>query len=295
MINEILLLLSEVVLSAYPLLIKLVDASVIFQTGLRMATFTALAAFAALSTGTSVNYAAMLSSETLAVGILNLIHVWTSYTAFDQLTGGNAMALFYTYPVWNILGASAILGESFSKASMPWIGLALLGAIALSQPTTDNWTLVGVVCALLAAITEAGIYLWFKVGAGKDEGKEKKEDEPWTKMIQMYGGSGLLWVLGIVAASFLGFLAKNTFNISGSGLGGILAFNSLVGFVGYAMRFYIVPRVSTIVFSALSFFGIISAYIFDWVFTKQKPNTMQIAGAIAIIVANAVLVTKETA
>lgn len=290
MINEILLLLSEVVLSAYPLLIKLVDASVIFQTGLRMATFTALAAVAALSTGTSVNYAAMLSSETLAVGILNLIHVWTSYTAFDQLTGGNAMALFYTYPVWNILGASAILGESFSKASLPWIGLALLGAVALSQPTTDNWTLVGVVCALLAAITEAGIYLWFKGGSSL-----KEETEPWSKMIQMYGGSGVLWVLGIVAASLLGFLAKNTFNISGPGLGGILAFNSLVGFVGYAMRFYIVPRVSTIVFSALSFFGIISAYIFDWVFTKQKPNTMQIAGAIAIIVANAVLVTKETA
>ena len=292
MINELLLLVSEVVLSTYPLLIKLVDASVILQTGLRMAVFTGLAAVAALSTGTSVNYAAMLGTETLAVGILNLIHVWSSYTAFDQLTGGNAMALFYTYPVWNILGASAILGESFSKASIPWIGLALLGAIALSQPTTDNWTLVGVVCALLAALTESGIYLWFKSG---NQTEEKEDTEPWSKMIQMYGGSGILWAVAIAAASLLGYLAKNTFNLSGPGLGGILAFNSLVGFVGYALRFYIVPRVSTIVFSSLSFFGIISAYIFDWVFTKQKPTMLQIAGAFAIIVANAVLVTRETA
>jgi len=293
MINEILLLVSEVVLSAYPLLIKLVDASVILQTGLRMAVFTILAALAAVLSGTSVNYASMLGTETLSVGILNLIHVWTSYTAFDQLTGGNAMALFYTYPVWNILGASAILGESFSKSSLPWIGLALLGAVALSQPTTTNWTFLGVVCALLAAITEAGIYLWFK--AGNSQKEDKQDKEPWTKMIQMYGGSGILWAVAITAASLLGFLAKHTFNLSIPGLGGILAFNSLVGFVGYALRFYIVPRVSTIVFSALSFFGIISAYLFDWIFTKQKPNTMQIAGAIAIIVANAVLVTRETA
>ena len=296
MINEILLLVSEVVLSAYPLLIKLVDASVIFQTGLRMAVFTALAALAAVSTGTSVNYAAMLGTETLATGLLNLIHVWTSYTAFEQLTGGNAMALFYTYPVWNIVGAAAVFKENISLQSLPWIGLALAGAVALAQPSATNWTLLGVVSALLAAMTEAGIYLWFRSGATKDgKADAHVEKEPWTKMIQMYGGSGILWLVAIAAASLLGYLAKNTFHLSGPGLGGILAFNSLVGFVGYALRFYIVPRVSTIVFSALSFFGIISAYLFDWVFTKQKPNMLQIAGAIAIIVANAVLVTRETA
>jgi drug/metabolite transporter (DMT)-like permease len=114
-------------------------------------------------------------------------------------------------------------------------------------------------------------------------------------MIQMYGGSGVLWVMGIAAMSLLGFLAKNTLAINGDGFGKILAFNSLIGFIGYAMRFYIIPKVSTVVFSALSFFGIISAYVFDWIFTNQKPNMLQIAGAVAIIVANAVLVTRETA
>ena len=48
MINEFLVLASEVVLSAYPLLIKLVDASVVFQVGLRMLSFTVLAIAAAL-------------------------------------------------------------------------------------------------------------------------------------------------------------------------------------------------------------------------------------------------------
>lgn len=288
MLNELLLLLSEVILSAYPMLIKLVDTTVVFQTGLRMAVFTTLAAVAAVATNSPLAIGTLLSTETLATGILNLLHVFTSYTAFDQLTGGNAMALFYTYPIFNVLGAAALLKEPIPLTSVPWIGLALAGAIALAQPTTTNWTLIGVLAALTAAITEVGIYLWFRWH------KEKESNQPWTKMIQMYGSSGILWALGIAAAALLGILAKNTFTISPGGLGSILAFNSLIGFTGYALRFFLIPQVSTIVFAALSFFGIVSAYLFDWIFTQQKPNATQIAGAIAIIVANAVLVTRET-
>ena len=288
MLNELLLLTSEVVLSAYPLLIKLVDASVIFQTGLRMAVYAGLALVAASVTGAPLAAASLLSSESLATGLLNLLHVFTSYTAFEQLAGGNAMALFYTYPVWNILGAAAVLKESLPLTSLPWIGLALAGAVALAQPTTTQWTAIGIVCALMAALTESGIYLWFRMK------KEGESDQPWTKMIQMYGSSGILWGIGIAIMAALGLLAAGTFRITGQGLGSILAFNALVGFVGYALRFYLVPKVSTVIFSALSFFGIISAYAFGWVFSNETPTMVQIAGAIAIIIANTVLVNKET-
>ena len=105
----------------------------------------------------------------------------------------------------------------------------------------------------------------------------------------------MLWAVGIAAAAALGVLAKNTFHITPSSLGGIIAFNSLIGFAGYALRFFLIPQVSTIIFSALSFFGIVSAYLFDWIFTSQKPTAIQIAGALAIIIANTVLVTREIA
>ncbi len=110
----------------------------------------------------------------------------------------------------------------------------------------------------------------------------------------MYGSSGILWLIGIAGAALLGVLAKNTFAITPGGLTNILAFNSLIGFTGYALRFFLVPQVNTVLFSALSFFGIVSAYIFDWIFTQQQPSAIQIAGAISIIIANAVLVTRET-
>ena len=288
MLREALVLLSEIVLSAYPSLIKLVDASVLFQTGLRMAVFAVLAAIAAGATGNPLAAATLFSAETIYTGLLNLLHVGASYTAFDQLEGGNAMALFYTYPVWNLLGASWLLGESLSLATMPWIGLALLGTVLLSQPSTRQWTAIGVVMALVAALTETGIYLWFKTR------KTGEDDQPWTKMVQMYGSSGVLWGLGVLAASLVGLVAKSAFQISGSGLASILGFNAIIGFLSYALRFYLIPRVSTVIFSSLSFFGVIAAYGMGWIFSGEVPTLLQAVGAAAIIAANAALMSKET-
>jgi drug/metabolite transporter (DMT)-like permease len=109
----------------------------------------------------------------------------------------------------------------------------------------------------------------------------------------MYGSSGLWWVLVAVVGSVLGLLAKNTFRLSAGGLGIIALFNALVGFLGYALRFYLIPRVNTVIFSVLSFFGVISAYGFGWLFQNEVPNYTQMAGAVAIVVANAVLMSKE--
>ena len=287
MVYESLVLLSEVVLSAYPLLIKRVDASVFFQTGLRMWIFTVLAAGAAAATGSPLAAASLWSVESLATGFLNLVHVGASYTAFEQLPAGNAMALFYTYPVFNIIGAAALLGESVPLSNIPWMILAFGGAVMLAQPTATNWTLVGVVCALIAALTETFIYLWFKTRSGKEP-----DTQPWTKMIQMYGSSGVLWALLAIGVGVF-MTAKNTFRMSSGGLASIVLFNTFVGFTGYALRFFLIPRVSTTVFSVLSFFGVVSAYVLGWLFQGETPNLVQMAGAAAIVLANGVLMSKE--
>ena len=296
---ESLVLLSEVVLSAYPSLIKRVNASVFFQTGLRMAIYTVLAATAAFVTGSPLAAAGLWSTESIATGFLNLIHVGSSYTAFEQLPAGNAMALFYLYPMFNLLGAAAVLGESLPLSQLPWIALAFAGALLLAQPTAKNWTLVGVVCALLAAATETGIYLWFKTKSEPNverfESKDKGIDsQPWTKMIQLYGSSGVLWALLAVVLGSLGFLAKGTFRLTAAGLGTIALFNALVGFSGYALRFFLIPRVSTVVYSVLSFFGVVSAYGLGWLFQGEVPTLMQLTGAVAIVIANGALLSKET-
>ncbi len=277
---EALTFASEVVLSAYPILIKRVDASLTQQTFFRMVTFTVLAAVSALLTGSPL-IQGTTAMNVFAPGLLNLLHVGSSYSAFDVLPAGNAMALFYTYPVWNLLGAASVLGESIPASSLPWMGLAVLGTLLLAQPTS-NWSLWGVVAALLAAITETGIYLWFRK-------EPEAPQQPWTTMARMYGGSLLL----LLPLLLVGALTMGGFQ--SSSVRTMLLFNILVGFVGYALRFYTIPHVSTVAFSSISFFGIVAAYLLGWIFVGEVPSALQGAGAACIMIANLFLLRKETA
>jgi drug/metabolite transporter (DMT)-like permease len=285
---EYLVLLSETVLSAYPILIKKVNASVFAQTGIRMLTYTVLAALAAFVTKSPLSGLSL--KELIATGLLNLIHVGSSYTAFEALSAGNAMALFYTYPVWNLIGAAVAFKEEIPLNTIPWMSLALLGAVLLSQPTTQNWSLVGVVSALVAALTETGIYLWFR-----KEAKGHEEDAtPWKGMFNMYGGSLVLWAILLIGGLIVGSGSLGGVP-SGSAFQTMFIFNAVVGFLGYALRFFTIPKVSTVAFSVMSFFGVVAAYLLGWLFMGEVPNTIQVIGAAAIIVANTALVRKETA
>jgi drug/metabolite transporter (DMT)-like permease len=279
MLYEVITFASEVVLSAYPILIKKVPASLTAQTTLRMITFTVLAGIAAALTGSPLAQGASLANV-LGPGLLNLIHVGSSYTAFEALPAGNAMALFYTYPVWNILGAAATFGESIDLSILPWIGLALVGSVLIAEPTATNWNAWGVSAALLAALTETGIYLWFRK-------EPESENQPWTTMARMYGGSALLLIPLFIA----GFLVWSKM---GSGaLSSMILFNTFVGFLGYALRFYTIPHVSTVTFSAISFFGVIAAYLLGWIFVGEVPHFQQGIGAALIILANLFLLKKD--
>lgn len=275
---ESVVLLSEVLLSAYPILIKQTNASIFTQVGVRMGVFALAAIGMAVWMRQSLTNLSPLIL--LAGGLLNLAHVGASYKAFTDLTAGNAMALFYTYPVMNLIAASFALGERIEPLTWMWMGVALLGAVLIAQPSGSGWNLVGVGAALLAAATETGIYLWFR--------DLPKETLPWKRMMELYGGSFLLW--GVLALS--GLWKGSAGSLQASSAVGMVLFNLLIGFVGYGMRFFTIPKVSTVVFSALSFFGIVAAYIFGWLFQSEVPSWTAFAGAIAIIVANSQLLGK---
>ncbi len=279
MFYEPLTFLSEIVLSAYPILIKKVPATLTAQTAIRMITFTLLAGLGAFATGTPLLQGST-ATNILAPGLLNLLHVGSSYSAFQALPAGNAMALFYTYPVWNILGAALAFGETIEFRSLPWVAVALVGSLLLAQPTKQNWSAFGVAAALIAAVTETGIYLWFRR-------EPESETQPWTTMARMYGGSTLfllpLLLVGILAWGPMGKGA----------LSSMLLFNAVIGFVGYAMRFYTIPHVSTVTFSSISFFGIVAAYLLGWLFVGEIPSTQQGIGAALIMIANVFLLKKE--
>lgn len=275
---ESLVLFSEFILSAYPILVKKVQSSLFVQTGFRMFVFSALAILAATLTG---NPLVGTTKEVLSTGALNLAHVGASYAAFSALPAGNAMALFYTYPVWNLVGSAITYGERIQTDSLLWIGLALLGVLFIAQPGKGSWNVWGIGMAILAALTETGIYLWFK--------RHPESNQPWTDMATMYGGSSMLWLLFLPIAILLG----TTFTTKTSDVTTLIAFNIFVGFLGYALRFFTIPNISTVVFSSLSFVGVLASYLLGWVFIGEVPTLLQSVGALLIVVANMVILKKN--
>lgn len=72
----------------------------------------------------------------------------------------------------------------------------------------------------------------------------------------------------------------------------LLLFNGLIGFVGYFLRFYTIPRVETIVFTLLSLIGVVASYIWGFGFLKEVPTSMGVLGSLLISLAAGLAETK---
>jgi drug/metabolite transporter (DMT)-like permease len=274
---EITTITSEIVLSLYPILIKVVDTGLDSQMLARTATFATLA-FALVSRN---QFLRILETPGLLVflGLLNLVHIGTSYLAFQDLPAGPAMALFYTYPLWNLIFAWLIQGEAIELGVLPWFGLAFFGSLLIirdikeafvpdPKQEKEDHTTRGIFAALAAALTEVAIYL---VTRAYDQAT------PFPLEFQLYGG-GLAWLI-------VGLLATGRSIVSDTRASTwipLLAFNALIGFIGYSLRFWSVPRLSVSVFSILSFVGVFSAYAFGARFVNEIPSLQSLLGGALI-------------
>jgi drug/metabolite transporter (DMT)-like permease len=277
---EVTTITSEVVLSLYPILIKVIDTGLDSQILGRLATFATLS----IITLNGFNIVNILANPFLLLflGLINLVHIGSSYQAFKDLPAGPAMALFYTYPFLNILLAWFILNEPINLKHLPWLFIAFLGSILVikslkqeesfeekAQATNANTNTVrGIFAAFSAALTESIIYVVTK---------NLDAASPFPMMAQLYGGALILFIGGLVSQGkpILTDTRKTTWVP-------LLAFNILIGFIGYALRFWSIPRLSATVFSILSFVGVFSAYIFGVRFVGEIPSLESLAGGTLI-------------
>ena len=297
MFAEALVIGSEITLAAYPILIKQVPTNLWTQIVSRMGVY-GLMGLLAIFIREPNQFAKIQPLQMGGAGLLNLLHVGTSYKAFKDLPSGNAMAIFYAYPMWNLLGAWLLLGETIPMDSLLWVFVALAGMVMIAQPDVgtllDTKHPVALICAVLSGLTESAIYFYFKIlGKGETEGTMKR-------MFELYGGS-FTWILAALAASSLlpsASTSASPFQLPKLDLSWkiwlpMLLFNGLVGFGGYLMRFLAIPMVPTLVFSMLSFIGIVAAYIFGYIFQGEKPSYLAMGGSAMIILANGVLLSKN--
>ncbi len=268
--NSGIVILSEVFLALYPILIKLVPTNLTTQLVARFLVFSGLGFAFAKTTDIQESWFTFSGALTsLLFGSLTLFHVGVSYYSFSRLPAGTAMSLFYTYPIWILLGAILFLNEPFSLVNFLLVGIAIAGVYLVSkkEEEKESYDMKAVGAALMAAITEALMY--FIVRA---------KSNPFHSILQLYPG-GLLVLLASLLFTKEGVSSVST---DSSVWMPMLLFNALIGFAGYALRFYAIPHVKTIVFSLLTFIGVIASFGWGYIFAEETASQKTLLGALLI-------------
>ena len=265
---------SEFVLSLYPILIKLVRTNLSTQVFTRLLTFVAGASTMSSKADWASTWGSHVAvGRSIGLGAITLLHIFVSYIAFSSLSAGVAMSLFYTYPMWNLIGAKAFFGEDVQARSYAYVALGVLGTFLVSTKGVKDdlrglvqnryGAFVGIAAALAAALTESAMY--FAV-------RTNEEKNPWAPTLEMYGGA-LVCIIPLILFGIL----KIQWSVSVWAK--IILFNLLIGFVGYSLRFYSIPKVNTETFGLLSFVGVFSSFLFGFLFLGEKPGLISLLGA----------------
>jgi drug/metabolite transporter (DMT)-like permease len=266
-------LYSELVLSLYPILIKSVNTNIFTQVLARFLVFPALA----LAFGSSNDFSLIWGNPSEAFisilhNLLNLGHIVSSYVSFKNLSVGTAISLFYLYPIFNVVAGSLILGESLSILSIALIAIAFFGTYLIASSYKDtthskedkNTHNYGVIMGILAAITETMIFIFVKTNSNA-------KASPYYTVNHLYpAGLSILLLYAI--------FNKNIVDTSAISWTKLIGFNALLGFSGYIARFYAIPKIPTIIFSLLSFFGVTFGYLWGILFMGDKPTGRAILG-----------------
>jgi drug/metabolite transporter (DMT)-like permease len=199
-----------------------------------------------------------------------------SYTAFSNLSAGTSMSLFYTFPIMNIIAGILFLGETISFRAIFFVLLGFVGTLLLSQEIPNEEVKgekpievpqnLAIWAGLLAAFSETLMFLVIR---------DTKTTNPIDSMLQLYPGAFILFGLYVL-------LGQRTIDTNPVNLAKLGLFNLIIGFGGYTLRAYSINKVSTVVFSLLSFVGVLSSYAFGKLFVGETSSWKTYMGAMLI-------------
>ena len=260
-------LVSESLLSLYPVIVKNIVIPIEMQLWSRFFTYVVISIFFIDQSYIQSN---LVSTDGIMLSLVTIAHVYTSYKGFMLLESGMSYTLFYLYPIVILL----MSGEPIS----PIMGLSLLGVYLLYSEKTakekesenkdqNNDKLHGVIMISLAAFTEALIYFIVR---------RLKTTNNWNHIFLSYF-PGSLVMTGLLFTQ-INFTNKNI-NLS-------LLLNGVIGLVGYLLRFFAISKLSPSIYAPLSYFGVIMAYVYGILINGEQITLMKVLGSLCIIIPN---------
>ena len=288
-------LLSESLLSFYPIFVKIINISLDLQLWSRFITYIVISAF---FIDFSFIYKNLFSKNGLMLSFITMLHVYFSYKGFLLLESGIAYTLFYTYPIMILL----LSREKFN----PLFIFTLLGVYILSSNKKEGFNISkndgnnkkdtttqseeifnekdvkekfkheGLLMILLAAFTEALIY--FNI-------RNIKTNNNWNHIFISY-------FLGAIALSFTLFNKITKLNVRKT-LSVSVLLNGVIGLFGYLLRFFATTHLPTKLYSSLSYFGILMSYVYGVIISKDVISFSKILGTLCIVIPNLIILLTK--
>ncbi len=268
MSKEFSLLTSETLLTLYPQLIKNVPLSIDIQTFLRVLTITVSSYIYIHQTQKTTNV-----RPDYYQGFLNTLHILSSYYAFQTIQSGDALALFYTYPIFNLIFSHMFLQEKIDTQDVMSVLTGVTGAFMIAQPGFESKSIFGILAALVSAMTESLMYVSYHDPTSKST--------PTERMYELYAGS--IPYTFLLAFKNWGGSGSNGNKITTKAILSVITFNIFIGFFAHLLRANAALNLTAPLFSSLSLWGVIAGYIFQFLFEHKFPSKQTIIGSILII------------
>ena len=307
-ISFIPLLGSEIALSLYPQIIKLVPTTIEIQVAIRCITYSILAIIGYYitkpNTNTNTNTNTLSLTSGIVMGIVNIIHIISSYVCFNTLSSGVGYSIFYIYPIFNLLGRTLFYGDKINSINYIYIIISILGVYLIYKNDTkketnpehvpdtkkdniDNIytfqnenininhilntknTNIGIIAGIFSALTESIIYFMVKDNIGSVS--------PFIQLLKTYLLGGFLSIIYLVKNISLIDLDYNYWIT-------LILFNAIIGFAGYLLRFIMISKLSTLLFNSLIFIGVIFSYIWGYLLSKEPITYNNLSGTVLILI-----------
>lgn len=262
-------LVSESLLSLYPIFVKKIGISSSLQLWTRVTTYVLIAIF---FVNWSFIKSSLLTLDAITLGLVNLSHIFFSYEGFRNLDSGVSFAIFNSYPLMILLLAGVVWHNSYF---LVLLGLAffIYGNYTEKITTNNNENFgYGIVMILLAALTEAFIYFLVR---------RIKTTNHWNHVFISY------FLGAVIMTAYMVYNYKDLDETANKGRVGLaVIINGIIGTVGYFLRFYSSYRLEPDVYAPLSYFGVVMSYVYGMLFDNELLNWKKVLGTVSILASN---------
>jgi drug/metabolite transporter (DMT)-like permease len=213
------------------------------------------------------NWKALLNLSffsTLRIFFFIIAYVFTSI--------GNAVVIFYTYPIFTLLIANRLLDEKVTKKQVLLVLLAFAGLIVIYWNKTFSFAdrdFLGMLAALTASVIFAYVVILMK------------------KMSDNYGRLEILFYqnfIGVVL--FLPFFLMEVDQLTIRSLGFGITYGMVIGVLVYFLFLFGLKKMKASIASSLMYFEIPSTIFFGWLFLGEVLTVNFAIGAIMIIISS---------